>query len=133
MIGWTLIRKISIGWFDYLCVVLALVCLGLAYRYGAANAIIPTILVDILVLTPTLTKIWRNPDSEDAWAWILVVFSQAATLLSLSTHTLENSLFWGYVMCMNALVAVYILRRRLVVHSWRFVLTHIREALRWRR
>lgn len=101
IIAWFYISRVHISRLDIIAIVLAGICLIVAYIYGAHSAIIPTILVDILVLIPTLRKIHDNPDSEDAFAWILVVFSQAATLLSLPTHTLENSLFWAYVMVMN--------------------------------
>ncbi len=129
-IGWYLISKIHITRVDIIAIVLAVLCLGVVYIYGASSAIIPTILVDILVLTPTLRKIHDNPDTEDAWAWILTVFSMAATLLSFPTHTLESSLFWAYVMIVNLLVAAYITYRKKVFHSWRYLFVYIRERLR---
>lgn len=129
-IGWYLISKIHITRVDIIAIVLAVLCLGVVYIYGASSAIIPTILVDILVLTPTLRKIHDNPDTEDAWAWILTVFSMAATLLSFPAHTLEGSLFWAYVMIVNLLVAAYITYRKKVFHSWRYLFVYIRERLR---
>lgn len=119
-VGWYMIHRIQINWFDYLCISLGIGCLLIAYLYGAENAIIPTILVDILVLSPTLKKIWRDPDSEDIFAWVLTVFSQACVLLSIGHYTVENSLFWAYVMSVNALVALLIYRRRIFVASWRY-------------
>ncbi|MFZ2256382.1 MAG: hypothetical protein WAW59_07145 [Patescibacteria group bacterium] len=58
------------------------------------------------------------------------MFSQAATLLSLPTHTLENSLFWAYVMCMNLMVATYITYRKKVFHSWKYLFIRIKQRLR---
>lgn len=120
IVWWFLIRRIRISSFDYICLVLAILCLAIAYVYGVNQAIIPTIIVDILVLSPTLHKIWNDPRSEDAFAWICVVFSQACVLLSLSNHTFENSVFWAYVMTINALVAIFIYRRQLYVSNWRY-------------
>lgn len=130
VIGWFLLSRIHITRVDIVAIVLAVSCLGIAYIYWAANAIIPTILVDILVLIPTLRKIHDNPDTEDAWAWLLVMFSQMATLLSFSTHTLQSSLFWSYVMIMNLVVAIYITHRKKVFHSWKYFFVRIRETIR---
>ena len=88
------ISRIQINSFDYLCVSLALVCIVIAYRYGAMNAVIPTIIVDILVLLPTVKKVWNNPDTEDAWTWMCGVFSTLCVLLSLSVYSREILLFW---------------------------------------
>jgi hypothetical protein len=130
VIGWFLISRVHITRVDIVAIVLGALCLGIAYIYGAHNAIIPTILVDILVLIPTLRKIHDDPDTEDAWTWLLVMFSQAATLLSFSIYTLETSLFWGYVMCMNLLVAIYITYRKKVFHSWKYLFVRIKRRLR---
>jgi hypothetical protein len=130
VIGWFLISRVHITRVDIVAIVLGALCLGIAYIYGAHNAIIPTILVDILILIPTLRKIHDDPDTEDALTWLLVMFSHAATLLSLPTHTLENSLFWAYVMCMNLLVATYITYRKKVFHSWKYLFVRIKRRLR---
>ena len=120
IIGWFLIWRIVITRFDYICLGLAITCLTIAYVFWVNQAIIPTILVDLLVLSPTLHKIWNDPKSEDSFAWICVMFSQVCILLSLPNHTFENSIFWGYVMIVNALVAVFIYRRQLYVSNWRY-------------
>ena len=119
-VGWYFIARISLNWFDYFCIILWVGCLFIASYIWVSEAIIPTIIVDILVLSPTLKKIWRDPDSEDIFAWVLTVFSQACLLLSLGHYTLENSLFWAYVMSVNALVAILIYRRRLFVSTWTY-------------
>ncbi len=120
IVGWFLIRRIRITFFDYICLWLALSCLIIAYEYGVSQAVIPTILVDLLVLSPTLHKIWNDPQSEDPFAWICVVLSQICMLLSFPTHTFENSLFWAYVMLVNALVAIFIYRRQITTEKWRY-------------
>ncbi len=128
-VGWYMIQRISLNWFDYMCIALGVGCLFIASYFGISEAIIPTILVDILVLSPTLKKIWRDPDSEDIFAWVLTVFSQACVLLSIGHYTMENSLFWAYVMSVNALVALLIYRRRLFVMTWRYRFQRIIQLL----
>lgn len=130
IIAWFYIDRVLISRLDIVSIVLWVACLGIAYMHGANHAIIPTILVDILVLIPTLRKIHDDPDTEDAWTWLLIVFSQAATLLSLSTHSVENSLFWVYVMIMNLLVAIYITYTKKVHHRWKYLLSRMIHRLR---
>lgn len=101
MIGWFLIRKISINRFDYLCLFLGVGCILIASYYGVREAILPTIIVDFLVLSPTIKKVWNDPDSEDIFAWVLVSLSQIFLLLSFDHYTIQNSLFWAYELIIN--------------------------------
>lgn len=126
IIGWILIRRIAISIFDYICLVLAIICIGIAYIYGVNNAVIPTVLVDFLVLSPTIKKIWKDPKSEDIFAWVCVVFSQSCIVLSFDEHTLVNSLYWSYQIIANASIALLIYRRRLYVSSFAFYLSRLR-------
>jgi hypothetical protein len=119
-IGWTLIRKISINIFDYTCLILAWWVIVIAYFYGAQKAIIPTIMIDLLVLSPTLKKIWIDPASEDITAWITTTVSQFFLLLSLGTFEVSIIIFWIYIMSVNALVAAFIYTRSKYVNSWSY-------------
>ena len=112
VIAWFFIRKIRITGLDYIAIGLALICLYIAFHYGVQDAILPTILVDILVLAPTIKKIWYDPYSEGLTSWVLTIFSQACLLLSLPEITYSSSIFWIYVMTMNAVVSTYIFSRR---------------------
>lgn len=117
VIAWMYISKIHITLSDKLAIILAVLCIIVASTVGVSHAIIPTILVDILVLMPTLRKVWENPFSEDALTWLLIVFSQACTLLSLGTYSVENSLFWAYLLVSNALVALFIWQRQCYIEN----------------
>lgn len=130
IVWWFYIRKVHISRWDILAIFLAWICLMVAYLYGAENAVIPTILVDMLVLFPTIRKIYDNPDTEDAFTWFLVVFSQLATIASFPVHTLNNSLYWWYEVFVNLLVGLYILRMQRNFHSWRYVFVRIIRRLR---
>lgn len=129
IIWWIYISRIRISWFDYLCISLALVCIAIVYKYGAMNAVIPTIIVDILVLLPTVKKIWDNPDTEDAWIWVCGVFSALCIVLSLSVLTREILLFWGYAIIVNTVMALLIYRRKIVVHRWGYIFDSISRRL----
>jgi hypothetical protein len=124
-IGWVLIRRISINVFDYICLFLAIACLIIAYFYGISSAIIPTILVDFLVLSPTLKKIWIDPNSEDILAWICAAISQICMLMSLSSYTFDTTAFWIYDIMINGLVAFLIYRRRIFIHTWIYKIRHL--------
>ena len=117
VIAWIYISKVHITVSDKVAIVLAIICIIIAYTVGVSHAIIPTILVDILVLIPTLRKVWENPFSEDALTWLMIVLSQACTLLSLGTYTIENSLFWAYLLVSNALVAFFIWQRQSYIEN----------------
>ncbi len=112
IVAWFFVRKIHISGLDYIAIGLAILCLYVAFHFGVHNAIIPTILVDILVLFPTLKKTWYDPYSEGLSAWVITIFSQACLLLALPEITWQNALFWIYVMTMNALVSLFIVMRR---------------------
>lgn len=125
VIWWIFIRRVEINYFDYLCLFLGICSIGIVYFFGISKAIIPTILIDVLVLSPTLKKIWITPHSEDSLAWITTMFSQFFFLLSLSAFTVESTLYWIYVMIVNGGVAVFIILRtryldRWSVRIWRF-------------
>lgn len=120
IIWWTLIRKIQINYFDYLCLILAWCTIGIAYFFSVEKAIIPTILIDLFVLSPTLKKIWFDPSTEDIIAWITTTISQFFLLLSLWTFALDITLFWIYLMSMNAGVAALIFFRAQYMRSWKY-------------
>ncbi len=113
MVGWIIIKKIHIRFFDYLCLALALWVLLLAYFFSVRDAILPSILVDILVLSPTLVKIWKNPESEDASGWIWAGASRLLFLVSLGIGAFSFASFWfWYSIAINFLVAAFVLRRQ---------------------
>lgn len=120
VVWWFLMRRIAISIFDYFFLFLWVICIFIASYYGVREAIIPTILVDFLVLSPTLKKIWNDPNSEDILAWVFISLSQICILLSLDHYTLQNSLFWAYQVFINISVALFIYRRRLSLAHWKY-------------
>ena len=55
--------------------------------YGKNQAIILMIILDLLVLAPTVKKIWINPDTEDKLAWIMASISHILVFFSLENIT----------------------------------------------
>ena len=118
IIGWIFVRRIHIGIFDYISLILAIIVIGIAWVWGVSQAIIPTIVIDILVLYPTLHKIWRDPHSEDMLAWIGTTLSLLCLLFSFEHHSWANSLFWIYSMSVNMIVAIFIIYRTRYMDRW---------------
>lgn len=106
--GWFLIRKIRISWFDYLFLSMSIIVIFLLIYFGKREAIFAMIFVDFLWLCPTIKKVYQNPESEDALAWFTTSLSLSCLLLSLPILTLENSIFWFYVVGVNLFMALYI-------------------------
>nr|MDD3720513.1 hypothetical protein [Candidatus Gracilibacteria bacterium] len=111
-LGIYFIRKIKISFFDYFCLFLALMCIFIFYIFGLSDAILATIFVDMLVVAPTIKKIYLNPYSEDLLVWITTMFTQVFLFLSIQNHTFDNSSFWIYMFFENLFVAIFIFFRR---------------------
>src|SRR4030067_2242535 len=61
--------------FDYLCGALSGLAIVLWYLTNVPNlAIIFAIISDALAAVPTLTKAWRNPETESSWPFIVGIF-----------------------------------------------------------
>ena len=60
------------------------------------------IIIDFLVLFPSLKKIWIDPSSEDILAWILAPLSIGFFLLSLQNISFSNAGYFLYDMLLNA-------------------------------
>ncbi len=119
IIWWFLIKKISIGKTDYIALWLAICVIFFMRFFDTEAAIFSMIAIDLLVLSPTLRKIWNNPESEDPLAWIMSAFSVGCFLLSLEHISFLNAWFWGYLVCVNFLVAILIYRRKLYLANYK--------------
>ena len=102
--GWWLIRQIRLSQFDYLSLILAVFVVILINLYGMREAVIAMVVVDMIILLPTIKKIWISPHTEDALVWFTTALSQACLLMSLPFFTFENSFFWFYAICANLVV-----------------------------
>ena len=128
-IGWIYIKKISITWFDYISLMLAVWVIIIAFNFWVTKALIPMILIDFLVLTPTLKKIWVNPGSEDAIAWFTTTISQIFLIASIGTYTFESSIYWIYIMIINVFVWIFIILRFRYTQTWKYKFLSIYKKL----
>ncbi|MBP9812205.1 hypothetical protein KBC86_02400 [Candidatus Gracilibacteria bacterium] len=106
--GWWFLRKISLSAFDYVSLLLALLVILAMYLFGLREAVILMVIIDIIVLLPTIKKIWREPRTEDALAWFTTALSQGSLLMSLPFLSFENAFFWLYAICANLSVGLFI-------------------------
>ena len=86
--------------------------------YGENSTIGLIIIIDFLVLTPTLKKLWINPKSEDSLAWVMAAISQACLILSIENMNFASVGYIVYLTLVNASVALLIYRRRLYLGYW---------------
>ncbi len=109
-IAWfILIKKIKIDYFDKLCLFLSISCLAIFYFTWLTEAIFACIIVDMLLLFPTIKKIILNPNSEPITIRITTALMPVFLLLSIENHTLENSLYWIIVIIENVFISWLIL------------------------
>ncbi len=121
-----MLRKIKLSQFDYLSLLLAIGVIVFMYVYGMTEAVIAMVIVDILVLLPTIKKIWIDPRTEDVLVWFTSALSQTCLLISLPFFTFENSFYWFYLILLNLSVGIFIrLRLRFLTQTWYYRIANI--------
>lgn len=122
IIGWYNLSKISIGRIDIVALILAIGMIFVMKYLWLNEATLSMILIDFLVLLPTLKKIWINPRSEDSIIWVTSAVSFLFFVLSFPTIDFANAWFWIYVFLINCLVALLVYRRTLYLSNWKNIL-----------
>ncbi len=118
-VGIRKIWKISINWFDYLCIFLSFSCvLYLILFKNLENTAIFTAVIDFIALLPTFKKSWLQPWTETAWSFFIGWFSQLFTILALDAPNIETMIFWWYILVMDLLLTFFILIRRWYLRWW---------------
>jgi len=98
--------------FDYVCGILSGLALALWYLTNNPNiAIIFAILSDALAAVPTFIKAWHNPETESAWPYIVGIFSPITSFLVATMWTFSELAFPAYLIAINALLAISVLKR----------------------
>ncbi|MBX9809677.1 hypothetical protein K2X92_04795 [Candidatus Gracilibacteria bacterium] len=119
IVGWFMIKKIKIMFFDYVCLFLAALVVGIVYFKGLSHAIIPSIIVDLLILAPTIRKLWDIPRSEDLLGWLGSGISKLFFICSLGTYAFSfDNIWWWYVVVVNLVVGLLIFYRTRYVENW---------------
>ena len=108
------LRKITINWFDYLCLWSAILLIG--YWWMTKNilhTVILTTIVDLIAFLPTFKKWWLQPWTETIFFYFMWAINQILTLFSLSSlGNLENTIFWFYLFFANWIFFLMVAYRR---------------------
>lgn len=119
LIGSMRIQKLSINWFDFLCLALSMWCLIYIILFqNLLNTAILTVIIDFLAILPTFKKSWIQPWTETAWNFFISWIAQLFTLLALTAPNTETLVFWWYVFVMDVLLVIFILSRRYSLKWW---------------
>ncbi len=104
--------------FDYLCGALSVLTLVLWYLTDNPNvAIAFAVMSDALAATPTLTKAWRNPETESPWPFAVGVFSPMTSFLVATAWTFSELAFSAYLVLINILLVFSISKKKIMTHS----------------
>lgn len=91
--------------FDYVCGLLSAVALILWYITRDPDvAIIFAIVSDALASIPTLTKAWRNPETEVAWPFLVGIFNASTSVVVATVQTFSAIAFPAYLIVINLLL-----------------------------
>ncbi len=122
LVGIWKLKKLSMNWFDFLCLTLSFLCLlYLIFFRNLQNAAILTIIVDFIAMLPLFKKWWLQPWTETTWTYFISWVSQLFIILSLDTPSIETMIFWGYILIMDAILVSFILFRRYYLKGWKSI------------
>lgn len=99
--------------FDYICGVLSGLALVLWFVTNDPNlAITFAIVSDALAAVPTLTKAWKNPETESIWPFIIGIFSPMTSFLVATTWGFSELAFPIYLVVINILLAFSMFKKK---------------------
>ena len=115
-------KKISINWFDYFCLFLAVgLLLYWYFSKDVLNTVILTMIIDFIAFLPVFKKWWLQPWTETVFAYFMSWVNQIFTLLALSSPNLETSIFWIYMLISNCIFVILVLYRRWSLKWWKAI------------
>ena len=121
-VGLFMIKRISMNWFDGLCLLLAI--LAILYFFltrNTLNTVISTMIIDGIACLPTFKKGWIQPWTETTLSYSIGAFAQWFTILSLSAPNLETSLYWGFIFFIDIFLVIFICARRYSLKGWKSI------------
>jgi hypothetical protein len=84
--------------FDYLCGVFSILALVLWYiTKDPVMAVLFSIISDGLAAIPTIVKLWRYPDTENVWPFILGIPISLTSFTAITTWTFTSYAFPAYL------------------------------------
>jgi hypothetical protein len=123
VLWWRHVREITLGRLDYISIILAWLVLILSRFLPTSIVIFFLILIDFLILTPSLKKIWMYPETEDTLAWLMAGCSGLFMVITLPDFSFSTAGYFIYWVTVNLVVAVLIYRRQLylknIFHAFR--------------
>jgi hypothetical protein len=97
---------------DYLLMVAAFIGIVLWFLTDNANiAILFALVADLLAGVPTLIKAYKHPETESWIAYAISTFGFGVSILAIQSYTFENAAFVIYLFLMNALLAIFSIRK----------------------
>lgn len=94
---------------DIACGLLSLIGLSLWYLTRVGNlAIVFSLIADAFAALPTLYKAYKNPDTENSFAYLTAAISGIITLLTIRYWNFETYAFPVYIFLINFLIALAI-------------------------
>jgi hypothetical protein len=101
--------------FDYVCGALSAIALIMWWLTKDPNiAIIFAIASDALASIPTLTKAWKNPETESVWPFIIGVFGAASSLAVATLWTFSEYSFPSYLIIVNIMVLLALYNKHII-------------------
>lgn len=109
------IRHGEVGWrlTDTVCLV-AVGCSGLLWWVASSPqlALLVTVCADFFALIPTIEKAYARPWTENRTAWLMATVAAALNVLAVETWSLSVAAYPIYVLAVNAVITLFILRPR---------------------
>lgn len=115
-------KKISMNWFDYLCLILAI---GMLFYWflskDVLNTVILTLIIDLIAFLPVFKKWWIAPWTETIFAYFMAWVNQIFTFLALRAPNPETSIFWIYLLVSNIIFCLMVIYRRWSLEGWKSI------------
>lgn len=117
----------KLQWWDWVCLVLGLVSLGIWYKLGqnlkmAERALYVGIIADAFAAIPTLVVLSRKPYLDRPFAWVAFAIGYAVTMFAIREHTFNNYVLPVYMTLMALCIAYplihYRLRKGIPIKNW---------------
>jgi hypothetical protein len=100
--------------FDYLCGALSVTALILWFvTLEPSLAINLAIVSDALAAIPTLTKAWRNPQTESIWPFLTGIFNALTSFVVATMFSFPEVAFPAYLIILNVLLVFVMYREKL--------------------
>lgn len=103
------------GWrgTDTACLIGACGCAVFWWVSGSAQlALFLTICVDFFGILPTVEKAYRRPETENRTAWLMATLAALLNVSAVRSWTLAIAAYPLYVLAVNALITLFIMRPR---------------------